>query len=57
MARILGLRLALARDSDANPLAVLRDGIPTMVKLQVMEDDAPGLWQDLEVTFDEDAVE
>ena len=57
MARILGLRLVLASDSDANPLAVLRDGIPTMVKLQVMEDDAPGLWQDLEVTFDEDAVE
>lgn len=54
MARILGLRLALARDSDSNPLAVLRDGIPTMVKLQVMEDDAPGLWQDLEVTLDED---
>lgn len=57
MARILGLRLVLASDSDANPLAVLRDGLPTMVKLQVMEDDAPGLWQDLEVTFDEDAVE
>lgn len=54
MGRLLGIRLVLAGDSAANPLAVLRDGIPTLVKLQIHEDDAPGLWQDLTVTLDED---
>jgi len=52
--RILGIRLVLAGESSENPLAVMRDGVPTLVKLQVIEDDAPGLWQDLTVTLDED---